>query len=78
VDELVLGKSYDDVHKLMDSLGDLGPRHRKMPPHTLESVILLFGSNPEKLKSAILHLALDEAESAAWKNARKMLKNSRK
>ena len=38
----------------------LGARHRVLF-HDPASVLILFGNDPEKLMSALLHIALDEA-----------------
>lgn len=76
VDRMILGREYPEVHRVKDlAFTTLGKYHRSIhhirfgadPPeklaHNLLDNIILFGNNPGKLVSALLHDAVDSATS---------------
>jgi len=63
IDEIFLGKRHPEVHKIMDLPAIfLGKKHRKYF-HDPVSVLILFGRDEEKLKSALLHILMDDLVS---------------
>lgn len=57
----VLGKSYAEVHRIMDSAHKvLGPKHRVVG-HDLLTVAMFTAKNPKYGLAALTHLALDFA-----------------
>ena len=60
-DRIFLGKEFRDVHAILDFPAIfLGAKHRILF-HDPASVLILFGNDPERLMSALLHIAIDEA-----------------
>jgi len=60
IEKLILKKSHDDVHRIMDAPARiLGKKHRLFL-HDPISCFLLFNDNPEKINAALLHVLVDE------------------
>ena len=79
LDRLVLGKAYPEVHRLMDAPAFVikGRRHRELF-HDPVQLVLLFGDDPEKLASALLHVWLDEQVSKARDASRRKTKRRKR
>lgn len=76
IDEMVIGEAHDDVHDYLDSTVQVsGSAHRDDPIHTLEAAITYAALNqdPDKLDSAMLHLAADDFFTPEMEEMFKML-----
>ena len=59
ITKFVLGREFEEVHRLMDlPVLALQARHR-MFFHDPLSLLLMFGNDPEKLRAAYVHLLTD-------------------
>lgn len=74
VSKLILGKAYSNVDRWMDEpYRWLGRRHRVLR-HDPLSLYLRYGPTPEFL-AGLLHVALDEGDSAVKRKLRRRAKH---
>jgi len=66
--KLLLGKSREDIHRLLDfPYRVLGPRHRILLHTPLVAAVIALSGDPEGGKAALIHILQDRAQEVKRK-----------